>query len=278
MPEPRPRTRPVRTFRRPEEVTPVPPRALRRVVFRQHWRDLVFVHWRADPFEVARLLPAGTVPDLYDGHAYVGLVLFRMQDLAFGASPALPYLGTFGEVNVRLCSRDALGRRGVVFRSLDCDRLLPVLAARVGLGLPYRWSRVFGHWFDHRLIYRVDGLRRGHPGARVWVDVDGTAVTPDPLEQFLTSRWGLHARVRGRSYYMPQIHPAWTFRGCSLIGLDETLVEDAGLTPPRDAPVSVLYAPGVPVRFGPPEPLPAGTGGARHPGAAPLGATRPGSA
>lgn len=83
---------------------------MRRVLFRQSWRDLVFLYWAADPFEVARLLPAGTVPDLQQGRAYVGLVFFRMDDLAFGRTPALPYLGSFSEVNVRLYSRDAVGR------------------------------------------------------------------------------------------------------------------------------------------------------------------------
>ncbi|MFR9795675.1 YqjF family protein [Streptomyces sp. MS06] len=248
-----------RTTGAAEDVTPVPPpRPVRRAVTRQYWRDLVFLHWQADPFEVARLLPAGTAPDLHHGRAYVGLVFFRMQHLSLGPTPALPYLGEFNEVNVRLYSRDRQGRRAVVFRSLDCDRLLPVLAARAGLGLPYRWSAISRRWFDHRLIYRVRGRRGARPAARVWIDVDDTPATPSPLEQFLTNRWGLHARVRGTTYHMPQRHPAWTFRRCALLGLDESLVAAAGLTPVRGAPASVLYAPGVPVRFGPPQPLNAG--------------------
>ncbi len=154
-----------------EALTLLAPRPVRRVLFRQSWRDLVFLHWVADPFEVARLLPAGTVPDLHQGRAYVGLVFFRMDDLAFGRTPALPYLGSFGEVNVRLYSRDAAGRRGVVFRSLDCDRLLPVLTARWAFGLPYRWSRISGKWFDSRLLYSTSRHGGGSTRARVWIDV-----------------------------------------------------------------------------------------------------------
>ncbi|MFF4659084.1 YqjF family protein [Streptomyces sp. NPDC001381] len=227
------------------------------MLFRQHWQDLVFLHWPADPFEVSGLLPAGTVPDLHEGRTYVGLVFFRMHDLAFGRTPALPYLGSFGEVNVRLYSRDALGRRGVVFRSLDCDRLLPVLAARFGLGLPYRWSRVSRQWFDSRLLYstrRRDGAR---PGARVWIDVEDEPAAPGPLGEFLTNRWGLHEQALGRSYYLPNAHPAWSFRRCTLLGWDDGLVPAAGLSKPAGEPVSVLYSPGLPVRFGPPVPLPA---------------------
>ncbi|MFI8232406.1 YqjF family protein [Streptomyces sp. NPDC085900] len=240
-----------------EALTPLAPRPVRRVLFRQRWRDLVFLHWPADPFEVARLLPAGTVPDLYQGRTYVGLVFFRMDDLAFGRTPALPYLGSFGEVNVRLYSRDHSGRRGVVFRSLDCDRLLPVLTARGAFGLPYRWSRISGQWFDNRLLYSTNRRRGARAGARVWLDVEDEPVAAGPLEEFLTQRWGLHERFLGRTYYLPNTHPAWSFRKCTLLDREDDLVAAAGLSRPRGQPVSVLYAPGLPVRFGTPVPLPA---------------------
>ncbi|MCL6667847.1 MULTISPECIES: YqjF family protein [Streptomyces] len=239
-----------------EALTPLAPRTVRRVLFRQRWRDLVFLHWPADPFEVARLLPAGTVPDLYRGRAYVGLVFFRMDDLAFGRTPALPYLGSFGEVNVRLYSRDAAGRRGVVFRSLDCDRLLPVLTARGAFGLPYRWSRISSQWFDNRLLYSTQRRQGARAGARVWLDVQDEPVAAGPLEEFLTQRWGLHERFLGRTYYLPNAHPAWSFRRCNLLGWEDDLVAEAGLSRPQGEPVSVLYAPGLPVVFGPPVPLP----------------------
>lgn len=239
-----------------EAVTSLPPRPLRRVLFRQHWRDLVFLHWPADPFRVAGLLPPGTVPDLHQGRTYVGLVFFRMENLAFGRLPPVPYLGSFGEVNVRLYSRDALGRRGVVFRSLDCDRLLPVLTARAGFGLPYQWSRISSGWFDNRLLYTTARRSDGHPGARAWLDVEDSPVTPGPLEEFLTCRWGLHERIRGRTYYLPNAHPAWTFRACTLLDWEDALIPAAGLPKPQGEPVSVLYAPGLPVRFGTPVRLP----------------------
>lgn len=250
-----------------ESLTPLAPRRLRRVLFRQFWRDLVFLHWEVDPFDVARLLPPGTVPDLYRGRAYAGLVFFRMEDLAFGNGPPLPYLGTFNEVNVRLYSRDALGRRGVVFRSLDCDRLLPVLAARAGFGLPYRWARVSRQWHGRHLVYRTRGRLHERPSGRVRVRVSDDTVGPRPLDEFLTHRWGLHERGPTRTYYLPNAHPAWTFRRCDLLDRDASLLAAAGVAPLRAEPDSVLYAPGVPVRFGTPVPLPS-PGRARRPGRA----------
>ncbi|MFE2298875.1 DUF2071 domain-containing protein [Streptomyces sp. NPDC059445] len=245
-----------RTMRPVEPVTPRAPRELRHTLFRQEWRDLVFLHWPADPFQVAGLLPPGTVPDLHNGRAYVGLVFFRMRDLSFGGAPAIPYFGSFDEVNVRLYSRDAMGRRGVVFRSLECDRLVPVLAADASFRLPYRWSRIHSRWFDNRLLYRTSRRGASNAEARVWLEVDSAPMAADPVEEFLTNRWGLHGHAFGRSYYLPNTHPEWSFRRCSLLGWDDSLIAAAGLDQPQEAPFSVLYAPGVPVRFGTPVSLP----------------------
>jgi uncharacterized protein YqjF (DUF2071 family) len=55
--------------------------------------------------------------------------------------PGVPYPGTFPETNVRLYSVDEHGRRGVLFRSLDASRLIPVTVARAApaaLPLPGR--------------------------------------------------------------------------------------------------------------------------------------------
>lgn len=126
----------------PEPVTPDAPAALTWPLLTQEWLDLAFVHWALDPDAVAPLLPAGTVPDVYEGRTYAGLVAFRMHRVGWLRSPGVPYLGSFPETNVRLYSVDAHGRRGVVFRSMDAARLIPVVMGRAGFRLPYVWSRM----------------------------------------------------------------------------------------------------------------------------------------
>lgn len=221
-----------------EPVTALTPRPVRRAMLVQDWQWLAFLHWPVDPAVVAGMLPAGTRPDTFDGATYVGLVPFRMHRVA-----RLPYLGTFCETNVRLYSVDDEGRRGVVFRSLDATRLLPVLAGRA-IGLPYVWSSM-------RL--RVDGdqvtyacrRRFGGPTSRIVIRIGSPITEPSPLERFLTARWGLHTS----RLYLPNEHPTWPLREAELLDLDDGLVEAAGL-PVQGPPVSVLYSPGVPVRFG----------------------------
>ena len=127
---------------RVEPVTSTTPRPLSLALLRQQWLDLALLHWEVPIEAAARFMPAGTRPDTFEGRTYVGLVPFRMVGTGFGRGPALPYVGTFLETNVRLYSVDDRGRRGIVFRSLDADRLAVVLAAQAVLGLPYRWARM----------------------------------------------------------------------------------------------------------------------------------------
>jgi uncharacterized protein YqjF (DUF2071 family) len=220
----------------------------------QWWRDLTFLHWPLPPEQVAPLLPAGTRPDVLDGVTYVGLIAFRMCRVGPGPGPGVPYLGDFAETNVRLYTVDGAGRRGVLFLSLDAARLAPVLVARWGVGLPYLWSRMRVARDGPRLRYHSRRRWPGPRGARcdLAVEVGEPIAEPDPLEHFVTARWGLHWSRRGHTRYLPNAHPAWRLHRARLLHLDEELLAAAG-TPVTGPPVSVLYAPGVPVRFGPPQ-------------------------
>jgi len=238
------------------EAEPVTAEAIRPVrwsLLTQQWLDLTFLHWEADPAAVARLLPPGTRPDAFDGACYVGLIAFRMHRVGWLGLPGLPYLGSFAETNVRLYSVGADGRRGVVFRSLDAARLLPVLVARAAFRLPYQWSLMRVHR-DGDVISYASKRRWPRPGPRLRlrVRIGEPVAGPSALEQFLTARWGLHAIwYGGRTIYLPNEHPRWPLRRATLLHLEENLIEAAGLPPPRSGPVSVLYSPGVPVRLGP---------------------------
>lgn len=235
-----------------EMITPGTPRPVRRAVLAQRWRQLSFLHWPVDPELVARLIPAGTRPDTLDGATYVGLVPFQMHRVRLPFEPGLPYLRTFWETNVRLYTVDGLGRRGVAFRSLDAARLLPALVGRFGARLPYTWSRMSVHRHGEVLTYEC---RRRWPGprgvaGRVVVRVGEPIAEPSPFEHFLTARWGVHVRWRGRLAYLPNEHPQWPLHRAELVAFDGNLLTAAGLPEATAAPVSVLYSPGVPVRFG----------------------------
>jgi uncharacterized protein YqjF (DUF2071 family) len=233
-------------------VTAEAARPVTRPLLTVEWRDLAFLHWPVAAAAAAPLLPPGTRPDLFGGVSYVGLVAFRMHRTGWLGLPGLPYLGSFPETNVRLYSVGPDGRRGVVFRSLDAARLVPVLAGRIAFRLPYRWSAMRIDR-DGDVVSYASRRRWPGPEARfsLAVRIGEPVAQPSDLEQFLTARWGLHAAwYRGRLRYLPNQHPRWRLHRAALLHLEETLIGAAGLPPPAGGPVSVLYSPGIPVRMG----------------------------
>jgi uncharacterized protein YqjF (DUF2071 family) len=231
----------------PEPLWPTTPHVFLPVV-RQTWRDVSFLHWPLDPAVAARLLPPGTRPDVQDGLTYVGVIPVRITRTAPGIGPAVPYVGSFGEVNVRLYTVDERGRRGVSFLRMDADRLPPVLAARALLRLPYVWSRTRVHRDGDRLAVTV-GRR---PLYRIELRI-GDRIDPGPLELFVTARWRLHTRVAGRTVEMPVAHGPWPLHAAEVTGLEGDPLAAAGLPGVPGAPVSVLYSPGMDeVHAGPP--------------------------
>ncbi|MEU9332075.1 DUF2071 domain-containing protein [Streptomyces sp. NPDC048290] len=237
-----------------EAVTPDAPAVIRTPLLTQQWLDLAFLHWAVEPSAVAPLLPPGTTPDTYEGATYVGLVAFRMHRVGWFRLPGVPYLGSFPETNVRLYSVDGHGRRGVVFRSMDAARLIPVAMGRAGFRLPYLWSRMTVRTDGDTVRYTSERRWPGPRGAYCRIAVRrGERITdPTGLEHFLTARWGMHNAFFNGAAYLANDHPRWPLYRAELTECRENLIEAAGLPAPQGPPVSVLYSPGVPVRLGRP--------------------------
>lgn len=237
----------------------------------------MFLHWRIPEALAATFMPAGVQPDVFDGSSWVGLIGFRMVQAGLGHGPGIPYLGSFNEVNVRLYSIEPDGTRGVVFLSLDANRL-PVVVATRAAGIPYVWSRI-RQWPPF-----PGGDNRGqHDGPRTAAGRTGElpvgysvhrfgssaarsdfgvvpklrAAANDPLSIFLTARFGMHGRFHGRTVYVPNSHHEWPLFSVEVHRLADGLVAAAGINV-SGPPESSLYSPGVRTRFGRPRLLGAG--------------------
>lgn len=234
-----------------EPVDPDAPALGGPVVMNQDWRDLTYLHWAVDPGRVAPLLPPGVRPDLHEGATYVGLVPFRMVDAGFGRRGSIPVLGTFLETNVRLYSVDEQGRRGIVFLSLDTDRLAVVAGARASLALPYRWA-----WmrYDADRDVRRYRARLRWPGVRGCSDVVvrlGAERTPSDLDHFVSARWRLHTRAWGRTLLVPNTHERWPLRDVEVLRLDDGLLASVGFPDLASRPPDhTAYSAGVHTEFG----------------------------
>jgi uncharacterized protein YqjF (DUF2071 family) len=215
----------------------------------QQWRDLAYVHWRYPVEEVQALLPSGVEVDVHDGSAWVGLIPFSMRKIGLPRLPAVPYLGSFPEVNVRTYVR-CNGKPGVWFFSLDVNRFLPALVARTTYLLPYCWGSA-RHFRDGDVLKTT--VRRRWPSTsstHISILIGDEIEEPSDTAVFLSARWGLYSKgFRGALRYAPVDHEKWPLYSATLLDIDDSLVTSAGLSAPRGEP-HVLFSPGVSVRVG----------------------------
>ena len=233
-----------------ESVTPEAPTLPWPRILRQNWLNVSLLHWAVEPASIAHLYPPDTEPDTFEGSSFVGVVPFQMADTGFARGPA--FFGTFLETNVRVYSVDRTGRRGVVFVSLDTNRLDMVAAGRWIFGVPYRWARMSYRGRGDSRAYTSTFRRRG-VNASSFVEVKiGDRLTSGPLEDYLTARWGLHVVRGGSTWYLPNEHPVWALRRAELIGFeDDGLLASVGLGDlGKRPPDHVMFSDGVAARFG----------------------------
>ncbi|MER6580827.1 DUF2071 domain-containing protein [Nonomuraea sp. NPDC001023] len=217
------------------------------------WAHITFVHWRYPVEAVRELVPDELAVETMDGSAWVGVTPFLMEDVRVPGLPAVPWLSAFPETNCRTYVRDARGRSGVWFLSLDAGRLLAVLGGRSGYGLPYHWSDMSVRIDRRRRRYRCRRRWPGTPGVRCDAEAEVGGVLreheQDELAHFLTARHRLFTRVAGRLAAAEVEHPPWPLQHVELSGLDQDLLRAAGLPDPAGPPL--LHAsPGVDVRVG----------------------------
>ncbi|WP_433249485.1 YqjF family protein [Streptosporangium sp. CA-135522] len=228
------------------------PRVTKPVMYHR-WSHMTFIHWRYPSALVQSLLPGGLTVEEFDGSAWVGLTPFLMTDVRVPGMPVLPWLSRFPETNVRTYVRDARGRSGLWFLSLDAGRLAAVLGARAGYRLPYHWSDMSVRAESGRHAYRCRRRWPGPAGARCDVGVELGAPLADSerdeLTDFLTERYRLFTVIGGRPAHAEVEHRPWPLQRARLTHLDQGLVQAGGLCAPDHDPI-VHASAGVRVRVG----------------------------
>lgn len=225
-----------------------------RVVMRQTWERLLFLHWPVEPKEIQTLLPPGLTADIFDGRAYVGLVPFLMRNVRPIWSPSVPGLSHFPEVNVRTYVHQGGRNPGVYFFSLDAGNLVAVALARTLFKLPYYHAR-----FD----IRHDGesvdyasRRRDGVGCRVRYAPLGPVAPAEPatLEYFLAERYLLYTHSSETLFRGQVHHTPYPLQRAEAEITENTLVSASGIRLPTGTethPPLVHYAAGVEVEVFP---------------------------
>jgi uncharacterized protein YqjF (DUF2071 family) len=208
------------------------------------------------------LLPAGLELDTFDGKAYAGLIPFTMTGVRAALTPALPWLSSFHEINLRTYVHRQGKNPGVWFFSLDASSALAVTAARAAYHLPYFHAQIELNesMQEGRTRVELSSTRddpRGVTPANCRLEYGPAAgairpAVPGTLEHFLVERYILYAQDEGRRLYSARVnHQPYPLERAELTHLDETLLWAAGLKRSEAAPMA-HYAHEVNVRIYPP--------------------------
>lgn len=208
-------------------------------IYKQKWRDLLFMHFPMDPKELQPLLPEGLDIDLWpDRHgrpsAWIGVVPFRMEGVRHRLFSPFPYISAFPETNVRTYVHRDGKEPGVWFFSLDAARWIACKIGRRQFGLAYwhakmkvvRHKETVSYWVD-----RIEGS--GTESATLeTVATFGPAIgvaEPRSEEFWFVERYLLYSLKDGELKKGRVWHRPYPLRGAKLEVCHQSLTTACGL-------------------------------------------------
>jgi uncharacterized protein YqjF (DUF2071 family) len=214
------------------------------------WEDLLFIHWPIEMTAIRPLIPPDLEIDTFEGQAWIGIVPFGMRRVRPRLAPAVPWLSTFLELNVRTYVT-AGGKPGVWFFSLDAANPIAVLLARSFFNLPYFNARMSLVEQDEWITYQSQRTHRGEPGAefaaRYRPNGDLYHAETGSLDEWLTARYCLYASRKETVYRGEIHHPPWPLQPALLELERNTTLEAFSLQADTDQPPVLHFARTLPV-------------------------------
>lgn len=180
-------------------------------VMTQNWEDTVFLHWPVSPQSIRKFIPEELELDLWDGAAWVGLVLFKATGMRPRFLPPIPGVDNYLELNVRTYVKFN-GKSGVYFFSLDADSWLAVEATTKTKFLPYRHAQM--KMSNQKGLWTFES-RRTHKNSapdtlKLKYEIVPGIIREDTFGYWATERYCLWTKPKNRLLRVDISHPPWT--------------------------------------------------------------------
>ena len=179
-------------------------------VIAQEWYDVYFLHWPIAAEDLRRYVPRELEIDTFDGIAWLGVVYFQMKNLRVRFIPPIPKTNSFLELNVRIYVKYK-GKSGVYLLSLDVNNPLVSVLASTGDLLPFRYAKMYEKRNQDALTFQNRREAAGRTSEIFIASVKPISepITPMPLESWLTERYYLWTKVKGRLIRQYTGHTQW---------------------------------------------------------------------
>jgi uncharacterized protein YqjF (DUF2071 family) len=209
--------------------------------FRMSWQDLLFAHWPLPAETLRPLIPPQLTLDTYEGHAWIGVVPFRMTAVVPRHAPPVPWFSAFLELNVRTYVTID-DKPGVWFFSLDAANPVAVAIARRRFHLPYFRAHMRLRRDRDWLAYESRRTHRGFPPGNFHGRYRPTGPVslsqPGTLDAWLTERYALYAAdPLGRVYRGDVHHLPWPLQPADAEIAVNTVCDAHGFALPNMPPL-----------------------------------------
>jgi hypothetical protein len=176
-------------------------------VYYQEWNRALFLHWRVPKELLQALIPPGTSLEIFDGDAWVSIVAFTMEEIRPRRLPALSFISTFHEINVRTYI-SSVDKQGVYFLNIEAGKLHSALTARFLSGLPYEYANIqrYSKQDEHR--YSCVNKTKGFQLEAIF-NIGEPVKTKSPLDISLTEKYCLYLGKGNRLYRYEVQHLPW---------------------------------------------------------------------
>jgi uncharacterized protein YqjF (DUF2071 family) len=208
-------------------------------VMRQSWQDLLFSHWPVARDRLREVVPTFLEIDTFDDEAWLGITPFRMSDVSPRGIPALPWVSSFHEINVRTYVVYE-GIPGVYFFSLDADSSLAVGGASTLFHLPYFRASMKFEKDRNRISFSSRRLTNETAQFESTHSPVGPTFEPSPatLEHWLTERYCLYTMDSSARAYRVEIHHRpWELQSAEAYIEMNTMADAAGIRLPSISPL-----------------------------------------
>jgi len=179
--------------------------------------------------------------DTYDGMAWLGVVAFRLSGIRMRATPEVPLVSHFSEINVRTYVH-AEGKPGVFFLSLDADNPLAIAIARPWFRLNYFNSQIDFHADAKEISFSSRRTQSHAPQAEFHATYRPSSgpytALAGSLEHWLTERYCYYSiNSKGHLYRCEVHHPQWRLQSARAEIAENTMGLAHGIVLPKSRPL-----------------------------------------
>ncbi|MGN1401928.1 MAG: YqjF family protein [Bacillus sp. (in: firmicutes)] len=219
----------------------------------QAWKDVLFLHWPVPEELVKGYIPEELEIDLFEGQAWISLVLFKVEETRLRFLPLLPGIHAYLELNVRTYVKYK-NISGVYFFTLDANKNPIVRVPRIGNFLPYNKAAMSNRKTEGRHLF--ESVRECPDQFSERLEV---AFAPGrqkiaekkEIDVWLTERYSLWTKPKYNVYRLDIHHREWELYPADAEIKSNSMAGFTGGYVDADAPI-VHYAPGRKPIFFPP--------------------------